>query len=310
MASTPSLERRKTVAEQPFHSGFVALIGRPNVGKSTLVNRLVGEKVAIVSPKPQTTRSRMMGVMNCENAQVVLLDTPGIHKAKTRLGKYMIDSVQEALKGIDALCILLDVCDLKPADEKIAQNYAKEGLPCFLVLNKIDRVPPAQLLAIIDRFKDYPFKAIIPVSAKTGNGMDELKATIIDSLPQGPKYFPDDMITDQPERILVSEIIREKALLYLQEEIPHGIGIEIIAFEKVNEGFTKIHASIYCERDTHKRIIIGKQGQMIGKIGSAARRDIETLLDTHVHLDLWVKVRPGWRDSLNDLRTLGYVEEK
>lgn len=297
------------MAEQPFHSGFVALIGRPNVGKSTLVNRLVGEKVAIVTPKPQTTRTRMMGIMNAENVQVVLLDTPGVHKAKTRLGEFMMSSVREALKGIDVLCMLLDVCDLKPADEKIAQNYAKEGLPCFLVLNKIDRVPPAQLLSIIDRFKEYPFKAIIPVSAKTGDGVDELKTAIIDSLPEGPKYFPDDMITDQPERHLVSEMIREKALLYLQEEVPHGIGIEILAFDKKSNDFTEIHAAIYCERNTHKRIIIGKQGQMIRKIGTAARKDIENLLGTHIHLDLWVKVRPGWRDSPNDLRTLGYVEE-
>lgn len=297
------------MAEQPFHSGFVALIGRPNVGKSTLVNRLVGEKVAIVTPKPQTTRTRMMGIMNAENAQVVLLDTPGVHKAKTRLGEFMMSSVREALKGIDALCMLLDVCDLKPADEKIAQNYAKEGLPCFLVLNKIDRVPPAQLLSIIDRFKEYPFKAIIPVSAKTGDGVDELKTAIMDCLPEGPKYFPDDMITDQPERHLVSEIIREKALLYLQEEVPHGIGIEILAFDKKSDDFTEIHAAIYCERNTHKRIIIGKQGQMIRKIGTVARKDIENLLGTHIHLDLWVKVRPGWRDSPNDLRTLGYVEE-
>lgn len=297
------------MAEQPFHSGFIALIGRPNVGKSTLVNRLVGEKVAIVTPKPQTTRTRMMGIMNAENVQVVLLDTPGVHKAKTRLGEFMMSSVREALKGIDALCMLLDVCDLKPADEKIAQNYAKEGLPCFLVLNKIDRVPPAQLLSIIDRFKEYPFKAIIPVSAKTGDGVDELKTAIMDCLPEGPKYFPDDMITDQPERHLVSEIIREKALLYLQEEVPHGIGIEILAFDKKSDDFTEIHAAIYCERNTHKRIIIGKQGQMIRKIGTAARKDIENLLGTHIHLDLWVKVRPGWRDSPNDLRTLGYVEE-
>lgn len=297
------------MAEQPFHSGFIALIGRPNVGKSTLVNRLVGEKVAIVTPKPQTTRTRMMGIMNAENAQVVLLDTPGVHKAKTRLGEFMMSSVREALKGIDVLCMLLDVCDLKPADEKIAQNYAKEGLPCFLVLNKIDRVPPAQLLSIIDRFKEYPFKAIIPVSAKTGDGVDELKTAIMDCLPEGPKYFPDDMITDQPERHLVSEIIREKALLYLQEEVPHGIGIEILAFDKKSDDFTEIHAAIYCERNTHKRIIIGKQGQMIRKIGTVARKDIENLLGTHIHLDLWVKVRPGWRDSPNDLRTLGYVEE-
>ncbi|MDD2428643.1 MAG: GTPase Era [Eubacteriales bacterium] len=290
-----------------FRSGFVAVIGRPNVGKSTLLNALVGEKVAIVSPKPQTTRSRIMGVVNAENAQLVLLDTPGIHKAKTRLGEYMLSAVEDAMQGIDALCIMVDTTDVRQADHLVAEGYVNDKIPCFLLLNKIDLVHPQELLKIIDGFSKNAFRAILPVSARTGDGMGILMDELVKVMPEGPKYFPDDMMTDQPERLICAELIREKALMYLMEEVPHGIGIEILQIKKENERFTEIHANVYCEKDSHKRIIIGKQGQMLKKIGSAARVEIETLLGTHVNLNLWVKVRPGWRDSASELRTLGYT---
>ena len=294
--------------QDKFKSGFVALIGRPNVGKSTLLNAMVGEKVAIVSPKPQTTRSRLMGVVKLENAQIVFLDTPGIHKAKNKLGEYMMQSVEAALSGIDALCIMLDVTDVRQQDHTIAKQYAGLSVPVYLLLNKIDKLIPQEILPIIDEFSDYNFKAILPISAIKNDGVAELLSILEEAMPQGPKYFPDDMMTDQPERIIIAELIREKALLYLQEEVPHGVGIEILKIEQMSDSLSEIHATIYCEKDSHKRIIIGKQGSMIKKIGSGARREIETLLGHQVHLDLWVKVRPNWRNSQADLRTLGYTE--
>lgn len=297
------------MSEATFRSGFITVIGRPNVGKSTLTNDLVGEKVAIVSPKPQTTRQRIMGVCNAPGAQIVLLDTPGIHQSRTKLGAYMNKAVDDAMKGIDGLLIMVDATDIRAIDYTIAKENAQNDLPCFLVINKIDLVHPESLLALIDSFAEMPFRAIIPISARKGDGLDVLKKELIAILPKGPQYFPDDMMTDQPERVICAELIREKSLLYLSEEIPHGIGVEILKIDKKNDHFTEIHATIYCEKDSHKRIIIGKQGQMIRKIGSAARAEIETLLDTHIHLDLWVKVRPGWRDSVSDLKTLGYFDE-
>lgn len=297
------------MSETNFRSGFIAVIGRPNVGKSTLMNTLVGEKVAIVSPKPQTTRQRIMGIFNAEDAQIVLLDTPGIHQSKTKLGIYMNKAVSDAMQGIDGLIMMVDATDVRAMDHAIAEEYAQSALPCFLVINKIDLVHPQALLALIDGFSKLPFRAILPISAKKGDGLDVLQKELIGILPKGPKYFPDDMMTDQPERVICAELIREKALLYLSEEVPHGTGVEILKIDKKNDGFTEIHATIYCEKESHKRIIIGKQGQMIRKIGSNARTEIETLLDTHVHLDLWVKVRPGWRDSASDLKTLGYFDE-
>ncbi|MBR5231656.1 MAG: GTPase Era [Clostridia bacterium] len=292
--------------EPAFRSGFIAIVGRPNVGKSTLLNAMVGEKVAIVSNRPQTTRNRLMGICGGENYQMVFVDTPGIHKPRTALGNYMMQAVQEGMDGIDALMVLVDVTAVGPQDRQIAEDMAKKKLSTFLLLNKIDLVQPQELLRIIDIFKDMGYKAILPISARTGEGLETLKNELLQVMPVGPKYFPDDMMTDQPERLLCAELVREKALLHLRDEVPHGIGIEILGMEKKNNNLIEIHADIYCERDSHKSIIIGKRGSMIALIGREARTDMESLLGMRVNLQLFVKVRPGWRDSIADLKTLGY----
>ena len=289
-----------------FKSGFIAIVGRPNVGKSTLLNSLVGEKVAIVSNRPQTTRNRLMGVVCDEKYQMVFVDTPGIHKPRTQLGNFMMQAVQEGMEGIDALLVLVDVTAVGPGDRQIAEDMSRKKLPVLLLLNKIDLVQPQELLRIIDIFKEMPFAAILPISAKTGEGLDTLRKELLSRLPAGPKYFPDDMLTDQPERVLCAELIREKALRHLRDEVPHGIGVEILRMEKKSENLMEIHADIYCEKDSHKSIIIGKHGAMLSLIGKEARIDIESLLGMRVNLQLWVKVRPDWRNSKADLRTLGY----
>ena len=289
-----------------FRSGFVAIVGRPNVGKSTLLNAMVGEKVAIVSNRPQTTRNRLMGICCGENYQMVFVDTPGIHKPRTQLGNYMMQAVQEGMDGIDALMVLVDVTAVGPQDRQIAEDMSRKRLPKYLLLNKIDLVQPQELLRLIDVFKDMGYDAILPISARTGEGLDTLKNELLSKLPVGPKYFPDDMLTDQPERLLCAELVREKALQHLRDEVPHGIGIEILGMEKKSNNLIEIHADIYCERDSHKSIIIGKRGSMITLIGKEAREDMETLLGMRVNLQLFVKVRPDWRNSVADLKTLGY----
>ena len=289
-----------------FRSGFVAIVGRPNVGKSTLMNALVGEKVAIVSSRPQTTRNRIMGVMTKEDWQIVFLDTPGIHTPRTKLGEYMVQSVKEAMEGMDVLLTLVDVTAVGPHDRSIVASMGEKKVPKVLLLNKIDLVPKENLLAVIASFAQAGYDAIMPISAKTRDGLEELTKLLVGYLPAGPKYFPDDMMTDQPERLICGELIREKALMYLKEEVPHGVGVEMMAMNKLNDNFMEIHATIYCERDAHKGIIIGKHGAMLQRIGQEARLDIEKLLGMHVNLKLWVKVRPGWRNRMDDLRTLGY----
>lgn len=292
--------------EKAFHSGFITIVGRPNVGKSTLMNAMVGEKVAIVSNRPQTTRNRIMGVMTQPDWQIVFLDTPGIHQPRTRLGEYMMQSVHDAMDGSDGVLVLVDATQIGEQDRKIVKEMAQKKLPKVLALNKIDLLEPEKLLSIIASFAEDGYDAIIPISAKTGDGLAELTSQLVKGLPEGPKYFPDDMITDQPERQICAEMIREKALLHLRDEVPHGIGVEMMAMNKENDHFMEIHATIYCEREAHKGIIIGKHGTMLQQIGSEARMDIEQLLGMHVNLKLWVKVRPDWRNRADDLRTLGY----
>ena len=295
-----------------FRSGFVVILGRPNVGKSTLMNALVGEKVAIVSPRAQTTRSRIMGVMTKEEAQIVFLDTPGIHAPRNKLGQYMMGAVEGALEGIDAAILMLDATDVRAADIELLRKYA--GLPVkkAIVVNKIDQVDAGVLAPLLQRLGQEQADAYLPVSALRKKGLEELTCTLVSWMPLGPKYFPDDMVTDQPERVIVAEMIREKALRNLREEIPHGIGVEVLAME--HQGDEKravtIHANIFCEKDSHKGILIGKGGEMLRRIGEQARGDIERMLGQKANLQLWVKVRPDWRNRAEDLRTLGYEAPK
>lgn len=299
-----------TQAQQSFRSGFITIVGRPNVGKSTLMNALVGEKVAIVSNRPQTTRNRIMGVMTRPECQMVLLDTPGIHNPRTRLGEYMMQSVRDAMDGMDGVLVLVDATQVGEHDRAIVKDMAEKKVPKILALNKIDMLPKDKLLGLIASFADASYDAIVPISARTGDGLEELVVALTAELPEGPKYFPDDMMTDQPERLICAEMIREKALLHLRDEVPHGIGVEMMAMTKESDDFMEIHATIYCEREAHKGIIIGKRGSMLQVIGSEAREDIEQLLGMHVNLKLWVKVRPDWRNRMDDLRNLGYDSRK
>lgn len=299
-----------TQAKQSFRSGFITIVGRPNVGKSTLMNALVGEKVAIVSNRPQTTRNRIMGVMTRQECQMVFLDTPGIHNPRTRLGEYMMQSVRDAMDGMDGVLVLVDATQVGEHDRAIVKDMAEKKVPKILALNKIDMLPKEKLLGLIASFADASYDAIVPISARTGDGLEELVAALTAKLPEGPKYFPDDMMTDQPERLICAEMIREKALLHLRDEVPHGIGVEMMAMTKESDDFMEIHATIYCEREAHKGIIIGKRGSMLQVIGSEARKDIEQLLGMHVNLKLWVKVRPDWRNRMDDLRNLGYDSRK
>ena len=292
--------------EQNFCSGFITIVGKPNVGKSSLMNRMIGEKIAIVSARPQTTRSRIMGVLTSPGHQIVFLDTPGIHDPRTKLGEYMMHSVKDAMDGMDAVLVILDVTHITPGDLEIAKTMKAKKVPAVLALNKIDLVTPEQILAATAKAAEIGYEEIIPVSAKTGSGVEELISCLQKHLPSGPKYFPDDMITDQPERVLCAEIIREKALRHLRDEVPHGIGVEIMKIETLSDHLTEINATVYCERDAHKGIIIGKHGTMLQTIGTEARMDIEKLLDTHVNLKLWVKIRPDWRNNASDLKNLGY----
>lgn len=294
-----------------YRSGFVAILGRPNVGKSTLMNALVGEKVAITSSRAQTTRSRIMGVMTRENLQIVFLDTPGLHAPRNKLGEYMMGAVRDALDGIDAVILMIDATDVRNADLEILEKYGSLPVKRALVVNKIDQVNADTLAPLLERLSAQPMDAFVPVSALKKNGLDRLTAQLAAWMPQGPQYFPDDMVTDQPERVIVAEMIREKALRNLRDEIPHGVGVEVLAME--NEGDEKravtIHANIFCEKESHKGILIGKKGDMLRRIGEQARGDIEKMLGQRVNLQLWVKVRPDWRNRAEDLKTLGYTDK-
>ena len=292
-----------------FRSGFVAILGRPNVGKSSLMNRFVGEKVAIVSHHPQTTRNKLLGVATGEDWQIVFVDTPGLHKPRTKLGEFMMKSAADAREGVDAVLAVVDGQRIGDGDRAVLADVAQMKCPKFLAVNKIDIVTPEKLMPQLATLNDCNFDTIVSCSARTGQNVDDLLKLLIEAMPEGPKYFPDDMITDQPERVMCAEIIREKALRNLRDEVPHGIGVEMMAMTKENDDFMEIHATIYCERDAHKGIIIGKQGAMLSKIGTEARADIEHLMGTKVMLKLWVKVRENWRNRDSDLRSLGYEHE-
>ena len=292
-----------------FHSGFVSLIGRPNVGKSTLMNLIIGEKIAIMSGKPQTTRNRIQAILTTENSQIIFIDTPGIHKPKSKLGNYMVKSAESTFSDADIILYLIEPYEkIKDSDAAIIEKLKKTSSPVFLLINKVDTVEKPELLKVMDSYsRQYAFAEIIPVSALKGTNKDTLLKTIESYLPEGPRFFPDDMITDQPERQITAELIREKALYLLQEEIPHGIAVEITSMkQRENTALVDIEATIYCERDSHKGIIIGKHGAMLKKIGSNARRDIERLLGSPVNLQLWVKVKKDWRDSDMLLKNFGY----
>ncbi len=291
-----------------FKSGFVTLIGRPNVGKSTLMNTLVGQKIAITSSKPQTTRNRIQTVYTCKEGQVIFLDTPGIHKAKNKLGEYMVSVAERTLKEVDLILWLVEPSTFIGAGERhIAECIGKTDIPVILVINKIDTVNKAEILKFIDAYKDIAgFAEIIPVSALSGENTDDLINTVIRYLPQGPCYYDEDTITDQPERQM-AEMIREKTLRNLNDEVPHGIAVAIERMKERPKGnIIDIDATIICERNPHKGIIIGKQGNMLKKIGSEARRDIESLLACHTNLKLWVKVKKDWRNSDFLIKNFGY----
>lgn len=300
-------KRKKLKMSDQFKSGFAALIGRPNVGKSTLMNSLIGQKIAITSSKPQTTRNRIQTVYTSEEGQIVFVDTPGIHKAKNRLGDYMVNIAHRSLSEVDVILWLVEPSNFIGAGEQhILEQLRKVNLPVILVINKIDTVKKEELLGFIDTYRrEMDFAEIVPVSALKNDNTDELIKCIMKYLPYGPAFYDEDTITDQPQRQIVAELIREKALRCLDEEIPHGIAVTIEKM-KWRGRIVDIDATIICERESHKGIIIGKQGAMLKKIGSSARRDVEELLESKVNLQLWVKVKKDWRDSDFLLKNFGY----
>lgn len=296
--------------KENYRSGFATLIGRPNVGKSTLMNRLIGQKIAITSNKPQTTRNKIQTVYTSEEGQIVFLDTPGLHKAKNKLGEYMVKVANSAIKDVDVVLWLVEASTfVGPGDRAIADQLRDINVPLVLVINKADTISKDEMFGVIDTYKNLcRFDDIVPVSALKGTNTDELIKVIMSYLPYGEPFYDEDTITDQPERAITAELIREKALKCLSDEIPHGIAVTVDSM-KFDKNIVNIDATIICERDSHKGIIIGKQGAMLKKIGSAARYEIEDLLQMHVNLRLWVKVIKNWRDSDVQLKNYGYVEK-
>lgn len=295
--------------KENFKSGFAAIIGRPNVGKSTLMNHLIGQKIAITSKKPQTTRNKIQTVYTCEDGQIVFLDTPGIHKAKNKLGEYMVNVAEQTLKDVDVILWLVEPTTYIGAGEKhIVEQLEKTRLPVILVINKIDTIKKEEILQVIDTYRKlYDFAEIIPVSALRAINTQDILTSMFKYLPYGPMFYDEDTVTDQPQRQIVAEVIREKALHALDEEIPHGIAVTIEKMrERKGQKIVDIEATIICERESHKGIIIGKQGTMLKKIGSNARFEIEKMLEEKVNLKLWVKVRKDWRDSDIQMKNFGY----
>ncbi len=300
-----------TEEKSSFKSGFVAIVGRTNVGKSTLLNKLAGRKVAIVSEKPQTTRNKILCVLNREDSQVIFLDTPGIHKPKYRLGEQMVQQALGTLKEVDAILFLVESEPPGPGDNYIMRQFKDLATPVLLVINKIDLVRHEVLLPLIEQYsKICNFSEIVPLSALTGENMSRLLEAVTAYLPEGPKYFPDGMVTDRPETFIVTELIREKVLHLTSEEVPHSVAVVIEEMEDRPNGVIAIRSIIYTEKETQKAILIGKGGQMLKKIGQTAREEIEGLLGSKVFLDLWVKVKPGWRNKESQIRDLGYMDEE
>lgn len=291
-------------------TAMITICGRPNVGKSTLTNALVGEKIAIVSNKPQTTRNRISAVVNRGDTQFVIIDTPGFHKPRTRLGDYMVNVVKESVADVDAVMLLVEpIADIGRQEEELIARIKETGVPAILVINKIDTVEKTELLEVMALYSAaHDFDAIIPMSAKNGEGIDELLAELEKYAQEGPQLFPDDMICDQPEKQICAELVREKLLLCLDKEIPHGTAVEVTRFSERDNGIIDLDVTIYCEKASHKGIIIGKQGAMLKKIGELARADIEAFMGTKVFLQTWVKVKENWRDSTAQLRNFGFTE--
>ena len=291
--------------------GIITLCGRPNVGKSTLTNTLVGEKVAIVSSKPQTTRNRICAILNRGDSQFVFVDTPGLHKARTRLGDYMVKVVRQSVADVDGVCLLVEpIAHIGPPEEELIGRIKALGAPAALVINKIDTVEKEDLLAVMDVYgQAHEWDAVVPISARTGDGVDELLEVLSRWLPEGPQLFPDDMVTDQPERQIMAEIVREKLLRNLDKEIPHGTAVEVTKFSQRDNDIIDCHVTIYCEKESHKGIIIGKKGAMLKKISTLAREDMETFMGAKVYLETWVKVKENWRDNLNAIQNFGYTED-
>ena len=292
-------------------TAMITIAGRPNVGKSTLTNALVGEKIAIVSNKPQTTRNRIYGVVNRGDTQYVLLDTPGLHKARNRLGAYMVKVVRESVADVDCVCLLVEpIPHVGTPEQVLIDRIKEEHLPAVLVINKIDTVEKDALLAVMAAYSAaHEFDAIIPISAEKRDGLEELMDQLSQYAAEGPQLFPDGMTTDQPERQIIAEIVREKLLRNLDKEIPHGTAIEVTKFSERDNGIIDLDVTIYCEKASHKGIIIGKQGAMLKKISSQAREDIERFMGTKVYMETWVKVKENWRDNLNYIRSFGYDEQ-
>lgn len=291
-------------------TAMITICGRPNVGKSTLTNALVGEKIAIVSNKPQTTRNRISAVVNRGDTQFVIIDTPGFHKPRTRLGDYMVNVVKESVADVDAVMLLVEpIANIGRQEEELIARIKETRVPAILVINKIDTVEKTELLEVMALYSAaHDFDAIIPMSAKNGEGIDELLAELEKYAQEGPQLFPDDMICDQPEKQICAELVREKLLLCLDKEIPHGTAVEVTRFSERDNGIIDLDVTIYCEKASHKGIIIGKQGAMLKKIGELARADIEAFMGTKVFLQTWVKVKENWRDSTAQLRNFGFTE--
>ena len=289
-------------------SAMITVCGRPNVGKSTLTNTLAGEKIAIVSNKPQTTRNRITAIIERGETQFVVMDTPGFHKPRTRLGDYMVNVVRESVADVDLVLLLVEpVAEIGPQEQALMERISAAGAPAVLVINKIDTVDKTRLLAVMSAYSAvFGFDAIIPISAKTGEGVGELMDEMEKFAVEGPHLFPDDMITDQPERQICAELVREKLLTCLDKEIPHGTAVEVTKFSERDNGIIDLEVTIYCEKESHKGIIIGKKGSMLKRIGELARADIEEFMGTKVYLQTWVKVKENWRDSMASLRNFGF----